>query len=159
MHVASAANAVFTYAASCPPARSRSHTSVTSSCLPGSRSIHARHLIILKDTEVFKRQSLSRFQRKLPRPNLGPLYSGDGEEDDDLMEVDIKVEGMVCGGCSGNVAKALEKVEKVEKVEVNLETGVASVWLNVETMGDALEALPSLVGAVTDAGFDAEPVF
>ena len=43
--------------------------------------------------------------------------------------VKIKVEGMVCGGCSTRVQGMLDKSPMVEKAEVSLEKGEAVVHL------------------------------
>ena len=51
------------------------------------------------------------------------------------MKKTIKIEGMMCGHCSGRVKKALEAMAGVETAEVSHETGTAEVTLR----GDVLE--------------------
>ena len=46
------------------------------------------------------------------------------------MKRTIRIEGMMCGHCSGRVKKALEAVAGVETAEVSHETGMAAVTLN-----------------------------
>ena len=42
------------------------------------------------------------------------------------MKRTIRIEGMMCGHCSGRVKKALEAVAGVETAEVSHETGTAA---------------------------------
>eukprot|EP00238_Polyblepharides_amylifera_P007254 CAMPEP_0196584866 /NCGR_PEP_ID=MMETSP1081-20130531/48782_1 /TAXON_ID=36882 /ORGANISM="Pyramimonas amylifera, Strain CCMP720" /LENGTH=85 /DNA_ID=CAMNT_0041906231 /DNA_START=321 /DNA_END=578 /DNA_ORIENTATION=+ len=73
------------------------------------------------------------------------------------MLLDLKVTGMMCDGCANSVTKALKAIgDLVKSVEVNLEDGVVEVEVAAETIGDALEAYPALIFAVTEAGFEAE---
>ena len=60
------------------------------------------------------------------------------------MKRTIRIEGMMCGHCSGRVKKALEAVAGVETAEVSHETGMAAVTLNGHE---------ALAKAVTDAGY------
>ena len=43
------------------------------------------------------------------------------------MEVTMKIEGMMCGHCSGRVKAALEKLEGVSEAVVSHESGTAIV--------------------------------
>lgn len=63
------------------------------------------------------------------------------------MKKTIKIEGMMCGHCSGRVKKALEAVAGVETAEVSHETGTAEVTLRGHVSDEALAK------AVTDAGY------
>lgn len=63
------------------------------------------------------------------------------------MKKTIKIEGMMCGHCSGRVKKALEAVAGVEAAEVSHETGMAEVTLRGDVSDEALAK------AVTDAGY------
>ena len=63
------------------------------------------------------------------------------------MKKTIKIEGMMCGLCSGRVKKALEAVAGVETAEVSHETGMAEVTLRGDVSDEALAK------AVTDAGY------
>ena len=63
------------------------------------------------------------------------------------MKKTIKIEGMMCGHCSGRVKKALEDMAGVETAEVSHETGMATVTLNGDVSDEALAK------AVTDAGY------
>ena len=63
------------------------------------------------------------------------------------MKRTIRIEGMMCGHCSGRVKKALEAVAGVETAEVCHETGTAEVTLRGDVSDEAL------IKAVTDAGY------
>lgn len=63
------------------------------------------------------------------------------------MKRTMRIEGMMCGHCSGRVKKALEAVAGVETAEVSYETGMAAVTLNGHVSDEALAK------AVTDAGY------
>ena len=67
------------------------------------------------------------------------------------MQVELKIEGMTCGGCVRSVENALRRVPAVSAVAVDLAQGSARVE------GDRLDAA-ALVAAVEDAGYDAHPL-
>jgi hypothetical protein len=48
--------------------------------------------------------------------------------------------------------------DMVKAVTVDLDSGVVTVVIKGSSMVDAIAALPTLVAAVTDAGFEAEPI-
>lgn len=60
----------------------------------------------------------------------------------------LKVEGMMCGHCTGRVQKALEAVEGVTAVTMSLEEKTATVELGAEVSDEALTA------AVAQAGYE-----
>lgn len=64
------------------------------------------------------------------------------------MEKLMKIDGMMCGHCSGRVKKALEAVEGVEEATVSHENGTAVVKC-ADTVTDAM-----LKEAVENQGFD-----
>ena len=69
-----------------------------------------------------------------------------------IMEKLMKIEGMMCGHCTGRVQKALEAVEGVSTVTMNLEEKTALVVLKTEVADEALTA------AVTDAGYEVKEI-
>eukprot|EP00887_Chlorella_sp_A99_P007442 scaffold2.g7442.t1 len=85
------------------------------------------------------------------------VASAGGGSTQDVMEVEIKVDGMVCDSCSSRVQETLEKVPGVKKVHVDLEKGLASVEVEAASQVDAFNALPKLVEAVAALGFEACP--
>ncbi len=68
-------------------------------------------------------------------------------EEKEKMEKTIRIEGMMCGHCSGRVAKALEEIDGVLNAEVSHEKGIATVRLSKE-ISDAV-----LKKTVEDAGY------
>ena len=64
------------------------------------------------------------------------------------MEKLIKIDGMMCGHCSGRVQKALEALEGVESAVVSHENGTAVVKC-ADSVTDA-----RLKEAVENQGFD-----
>mmetsp|Transcript_26964 Transcript_26964/g.51387 ORF Transcript_26964/g.51387 Transcript_26964/m.51387 type:complete len:163 (-) Transcript_26964:281-769(-) len=95
--------------------------------------------------------------RRVGKGGTFVVRAGDVEAED-TMELDLKVSGMMCGGCADSVTTALKKLDAVKDVAVDLDTGVVEVEVKVATMIDALELFPGLVSAVTAAGFEAEPM-
>ncbi|MDN0073408.1 heavy metal-associated domain-containing protein [Crenobacter sp. SG2303] len=64
-----------------------------------------------------------------------------------MSQVELKVDGMTCGGCVASVKKALGAVSGVQSVEVDLASG------RVAVEGEALDR-QALDAAVEAAGFD-----
>ena len=60
----------------------------------------------------------------------------------------LKVIGMSCGGCAGNVERALRGVSGVTKATVNLKAGSAQVEYDPEKVTDI-----DLAKAVKNAGY------
>lgn len=63
----------------------------------------------------------------------------------------IKIGGMSCQGCVRNITGVLTGLPGVASAEVSLETGEARVAFDPQAVSRA-----ALVGAIEDAGFDAE---
>ena len=62
------------------------------------------------------------------------------KKEQSFMEKKMKIEGMMCGHCSGRVKAALEAVGGVESAQVSHETGVADVKLTKEVSNEALKS-------------------
>ena len=60
----------------------------------------------------------------------------------------MKIEGMMCGHCTGRVQKVLAGLEGVAEVTMSLENKTATVKMDAEVADDVLNA------AVTDAGYE-----
>ena len=56
------------------------------------------------------------------------------------MERTMKINGMMCGHCSGRVKKVLEALPEVDEAIVSHETGTAVVKLNAEIANDVLKS-------------------
>lgn len=63
------------------------------------------------------------------------------------MEITLKIEGMMCGHCSGRVKNALEALPEVNEAIVSHENGTAVI------KGEALN-IDALKEAVENQGFD-----
>lgn len=67
------------------------------------------------------------------RLNLANIYKDKNKtpsrKENKKMEVTLKIEGMMCGHCSGRVKKALEALAAVESADVSHETGTAVITL------------------------------
>jgi len=63
----------------------------------------------------------------------------------------IKVGGMSCQGCVKNISGVLGALAGVASAEVSLEAGEARVVYDAQAV-----SREALVGAIEDAGFDAE---
>ena len=68
-------------------------------------------------------------------------------EDEELIDVTMRIDGMMCGHCEKTVTEALEAVEGVEGVTANAEKGIAKFQMSPETSEQALK------DAVTKAGY------
>ncbi|WP_237154584.1 heavy-metal-associated domain-containing protein [Oryzibacter oryziterrae] len=60
--------------------------------------------------------------------------------------IELKVEGMMCGGCAGTVEKAIKRVDPNAAVTIDLPTG----RVNVETDKDS----KAISEAIEAAGYD-----
>lgn len=80
-------------------------------------------------------------------------------EEIDTVELQIKVDGMVCSGCSDRVLEALQKCDGVKNVAVDLESGLATIVLSAASQVEAFNALPKLMDIVNELGFEAQPHF
>ena len=66
-----------------------------------------------------------------------------------MERVEIKVEGMTCGGCVASVLNALTQRDGVGAATADLDSGVVAVEFD-----PAVIQQPSLEEAIVDAGFD-----
>lgn len=91
------------------------------------------------------------------RLNLFPMYRADKdkkvkqktnfEREEKNVEKTLKIEGMMCGHCSGRVQKALEEHDAIANAVVSHETGTAVVTLAGEISDEDLKKI------VEDAGY------
>ena len=73
-------------------------------------------------------------------------------ERNDIMEITLKIEGMMCPHCQAHVEKALEAVSGVTAVEVSHEKGTAVVTMSEMVDNAALKA------AVEQAGYTVKSI-
>ena len=64
------------------------------------------------------------------------------------MEKTMKINGMMCGHCSGRVKKVLEALPEVDEAIVSHENGTAVLTLNAEVSDDVLKK------TVEDQGYE-----
>ena len=68
-----------------------------------------------------------------------------------MKEVDLKIEGMHCTGCSTRLEKVLNNIEGVETAKVSLEEKKATIKYNEEETN-----IENIKEAIEDAGFKGE---
>lgn len=56
-----------------------------------------------------------------------------------MSEINLKVKGMMCGGCENRVKNALESIEGVEKATADRTTGNVNVIFNDTTTKEVIE--------------------
>ena len=83
----------------------------------------------------------SKRDRKVNRNKINTI------KEDVTMKKEMKIEGMMCGHCSGRVQAALEALTGVESAEVSHESGNAVVTMSAEISDDELKK------AVEDQGY------
>lgn len=69
-----------------------------------------------------------------------------------MKEINMKVKGMVCGGCENRVKNALSDVNGVKSVEASFETGVVKVIADESVSSEIIE------NTVNDIGFEVTSV-
>ncbi|KAL0486137.1 copper ion-binding protein [Acrasis kona] len=66
-----------------------------------------------------------------------------------MPEYKVSVQGMMCGGCQGNVEKVLREIEGVNVVNVDLENKLATI------QAEGVFDLKDAVKKINDAGYEA----
>ena len=68
-----------------------------------------------------------------------------------MTNIELKIEGMHCAGCSTRLEKVLNNLEGVEKAKVSLEEKKATIKYNEEETN-----IENIKEAIEDAGFKGE---
>ena len=68
-----------------------------------------------------------------------------------MKEIELKIKGMHCTGCSTRLEKVLNNQEGVEKAEVSFEEGKAEIKYDENQI-----KLEEIKETIEDAGFEAE---
>ncbi len=68
-----------------------------------------------------------------------------------MKEIELKIKGMHCTGCSTRLEKVLNNQDGVEKAKVSLEDAKADITFDENEIG-----LNEIKEAIEDAGFEAE---
>lgn len=87
---------------------------------------------------------------------LRPISAAAADPEAELVEVELKVKGLVCDQCSSRVHDALTKLDTVKEASVSHETGLATLQVNAPSLFDAWNELPEIVDTVNSLGFEAE---
>ena len=65
-----------------------------------------------------------------------------------MKELEMKVKGMVCGGCENRVQNALKTIDGIEKVVANHNTGIVSITVKEDIDKKVIEE------KIEDIGFE-----
>jgi len=65
-----------------------------------------------------------------------------------MQQIELKVDGMKCGGCSGRLQRVLEATDGVKRAEIVLETRQVTVEYDDASIGVGV-----IYEAINDAGF------
>lgn len=65
-----------------------------------------------------------------------------------MENIELKVGGMHCRGCSGRLNRTLNNLDGVENAEANFETGIVKLVYNGSKV-----SLDTIKESITDAGF------
>ena len=68
-----------------------------------------------------------------------------------MKEIELKIKGMHCTGCSTRLEKVLNNQDGVEKAKVSLEDAKADITFDENKIG-----LNEIKEAIEDAGFEAK---
>ena len=66
-----------------------------------------------------------------------------------MERIELKVEGMTCGGCESSVQKALTQKNGITTVIADSKSGVVTIEFDSESIQQ-----PEISSAITEAGFD-----
>ena len=81
------------------------------------------------------------------KPRKHKAVAAPVEDDEELIDVTMRIDGMMCGHCEKTVTEALSAVEGVEDVSASAEKGVAKFKISPDTSEQSLK------DAVTKAGY------
>lgn len=141
---------------------SRAFTSLTNGVAFVSKAIRSTAVaaVITKGSKALP-VSLPHHSHSVLRRNItaAAAVCCNASSTDDLVELQLKVTGMVCDGCSGRVLEALQKTPGVKDVKVDLDSGLATVQIEAASQVEAFNAMPKLIEIVTGLGFEAQPHF
>ena len=68
-----------------------------------------------------------------------------------MENIELKIEGMHCTGCSARLQKVLSNLDGVSRAEVSFEKGMANIEFNKEII-----TLDEIKNAIVDSGFEVE---
>ncbi len=68
-----------------------------------------------------------------------------------MENIELRIEGMHCTGCSTRLQKVLSNLDGVSNAEVSFEKGMANIEFNKEII-----TLDEIKNAIVDIGFEVE---
>lgn len=68
-----------------------------------------------------------------------------------MKNIELRIEGMHCTGCSARLQKVLSNLDGVSNAEVSFEKGMANIEFNKEII-----TLDEIKNAIVDSGFEVE---
>lgn len=68
-----------------------------------------------------------------------------------MENIELRIEGMHCTGCSARLQKVLSNLDGISNVEVSFEKGMANIEFNKEII-----TLDEIKNAIVDSGFEVE---
>ena len=68
-----------------------------------------------------------------------------------MENIELRIEGMHCTGCSARLQKVLSNLDGVSNAEVTFEKGMANIEFNKEII-----TLDEIKNAIVDSGFEVE---
>ena len=68
-----------------------------------------------------------------------------------MENIELRIEGMHCTGCSARLQKVLSNLDGISNAEVSFETGMANIEFNKEII-----TLDEIKNAIVDSGFEVE---
>lgn len=68
-----------------------------------------------------------------------------------MENIELRIEGMHCTGCSARLQKVLSNLDGVSNAEVSFEKGMANIEFNKEII-----TLDEIKSAIVDSGFEVE---
>lgn len=68
-----------------------------------------------------------------------------------MENIELRIEGMHCTGCSARLQKVLSNLDGVSRAEVSFEKGMANIEFNKEII-----TLDEIKNAIVDSGFEVE---
>ncbi len=68
-----------------------------------------------------------------------------------MENIELRIEGMHCTGCSARLQKVLSNLDGISNAEVSFEKGMANIEFNKEII-----TLDEIKNAIVDSGFEVE---
>lgn len=68
-----------------------------------------------------------------------------------MENIELRIEGMHCTGCSARLQKVLSNLDGVSNAEVSFEKGMANIEFNKKII-----TLDEIKNAIVDSGFEVE---